>query len=218
MALAGILHAEPDQQRAVAGKVSIALSVGAPPACSSRQQMPKPRYLPRFCRLAAALLEAVVVGKLQRLVEHRLEIAAVDRWCRPAVLYGIADFLIRLRRRSLTGSMPVTRAASSTTRSSDVARFRPAGAAIGRGRQRVGEHAFDADIDSLMSYMPGRQRVKFWSGYWRRRRPHRRRDCRRCARAAPEIFPSRRARARPPNRCRAPDCRDRKASERVDIQ
>ena len=31
------------------GKLSIALSIGAPPACSSMQQMPKPRYLPRFC-------------------------------------------------------------------------------------------------------------------------------------------------------------------------
>jgi hypothetical protein len=34
-----------------------------------------------------------------------------------AVLYGSAFGLIRLRRRSLIGSMPVTRAASSMTRS-----------------------------------------------------------------------------------------------------
>src|SRR5580704_4607216 len=48
----------------VSGKLSLALSVGAPPACSSMQEMPRPRYLPRF-------------SEFQRLVEHRAEIAGI---------------------------------------------------------------------------------------------------------------------------------------------
>ena len=38
----------------------------------------KPAIFAALLRLAAALLEVVVIGKLQRLVEDRLEIAGVD--------------------------------------------------------------------------------------------------------------------------------------------
>ena len=98
--------------------------------------------------LAPARFEAVIVGKRQRLVEDRPEIAAViggaDRgperhggsgneiappqrgWIQPADARGLLDDALE-----------------------HVVCFRPAGAAIGRGRDRVGESAPRADVDVL---------------------------------------------------------------------
>ena len=76
-----------------------------------------PRSFLRLRRFALALVEIGVIGKLQRLVDDRREIAAV---------ISIADRGLERHRRRRNevllaqphGSMPVTRAASSTTRSS----------------------------------------------------------------------------------------------------
>ena len=47
------------------------------------QETPRPRNLPCFGGFSPTLLEIVVAGERQRLVQHGLEIAAVDTWSRP---------------------------------------------------------------------------------------------------------------------------------------
>ena len=76
-----------------------------------------PRNFLRLADFALALGEVVVVGQLQRLVDDAGEIAAVVGVA-IGVLNGIAEGGMRFFLRRRTGSMPMTRAASSTTRSS----------------------------------------------------------------------------------------------------
>ena len=98
------------------GKLSAVPSSGKPPACSSMQEMPNPRYLPRLAASRRRCLKPSWSASANAL-SSTVSNSPLSMVVPTAVLYGIADDLIRLRRRSLTGSMPVTRAASSITRS-----------------------------------------------------------------------------------------------------
>ena len=148
VALPGILHAEPHHQRAVARKRQHG-AFGRRAARMLEQAADAEAAIfaaPR--RLAAALLEAVVVGKLQRLVEHRLEIAAV--------IGGADRGLVRhLRFFDQVAPPQLHRIDAGHARRlidhalEHVACLRPPGAAIGRGRQRVGEDALGRYVDQL---------------------------------------------------------------------
>ena len=97
--------------------------------------------------LAPALLETVVVGERQRLVEHGLELAAVD---------GRADGgLVRHRRRlDQVAPAQLDRIDAGHPRGlvdhalEDEVGLRTAGAAVGRRGRRVGEHAAHGDVDA----------------------------------------------------------------------
>src|SRR5580700_8760820 len=77
MALAGILHIEREQQRAVARKTQLGALYRRAAGMLEQAADAETAKLAALLRLAAAFLEAVVVGQRQRLVEDRLEIAAV---------------------------------------------------------------------------------------------------------------------------------------------
>ena len=64
-----------------------------------------------------------------------------------AVLYGMAEGRIRLRRRSLTAIDAGDARGLLDHAFEHVVRLRAAGAAIRRGRHRIGEHAARADVD-----------------------------------------------------------------------
>ena len=189
------------------GNVSHAPSSGVPPACSSMQEMPMPRYLAALLRFAPARFEAVVVGERQRLVEDRPEVAAV--------IGGADGGLVRHRgRRNEIAPPQLGRIDAGDARGlldhalEHVVRFRPAGAAIRRGRDRVGEGAARADVD-VLDVVQRRQAAGEIQG---RDVGADRADIgaeigRCCGCAAPESVPSRRARARLRCRCRAPGCR-----------
>jgi len=104
--------------------------------------MPRPRYLP-----CLALLEAVVVGERQRLVEDGCELAAVD---------GRANRRLVRHRRGLDQVAPAQLHridAGHARRLIDHAlhheiRLGPSGAAVGRGRRGVGEDATRTHVDA----------------------------------------------------------------------
>ena len=120
MALPGRMHGGDELQGAVRRE-----SRRATPSLGSAARMleetgdAEPRSLPRrFASALRAPRNPAIVGKLaRRLLEHRRELAAVDRWCRPRSDMALLLAAIRFRRRSRRRSMPLTRAASSTTRS-----------------------------------------------------------------------------------------------------
>src|SRR5579864_6321274 len=75
MALPGVLHVERQQQRAVAGEAQLRALHRRAAGMFEQAADAEAAKLAAPLRLAAALLEAVVIGQGQRLVEDRREIA-----------------------------------------------------------------------------------------------------------------------------------------------
>ena len=128
------------------GKSIDAVSVGMAPACSSMQETPMPRSISALRRLALALVEVGVVGERERLVDDAGEVAAV---------VGVADRGLHRHRRlrnQVLLAQPHRIHADDARGLFDhalqrVVRLRPAGAAIGADRHRVGEIAGHRHVD-----------------------------------------------------------------------
>src|SRR5277367_953211 len=78
MALAGVLHIEPEPQGLIAGKFQERAFGGRAAGMFEHAADAEPAIFAALLRLALAALEVVVIGKPQRPVEDRLEIAGVD--------------------------------------------------------------------------------------------------------------------------------------------
>ena len=148
MALAGVLHVERQQKMLAAGKAQHGAFERRAAGMFEHAGNAEPAIFAALGRFALALLEVVVVGKLQRLVEDRLEVAGV---------VGGADRGLVRHLRFLDQIAPpqLHRIDAGQARRlvhqalEHVIGFRPAGAAIGRGRDRVGEDAFGRHVDAL---------------------------------------------------------------------
>ena len=160
VALPGRLHVEAEDQPVAAGKRQRGAfgrrgaGMFEHAGDADAAQLLAPR------RLALALVEILVVGKLQRLVEEAGKIAAV---------VGGADRGLVGHRRGRNEILPAQPhgvdagdARGFLDRAIErVVRLRPAGAAIGPDRRRVGEARSATEKSILgMRYMPGRQRAK----------------------------------------------------------
>ena len=160
VALAGRLHVEAENEVLAAGKAQRGRlrseSRRHAPAC----RRCRGRGTCRACGLAPALLEAVVVGERQRLVEHGLELAAVD---------GGADRgLVRHRLRldqvapAQLDRIDAGHARGLVDHPLEACSSPPAGRRRDRARSVVVLVNTQRAAMSIsgMSYMPGRQRVK----------------------------------------------------------
>src|SRR5215469_5865200 len=78
VALAGILDIERQEQLVAAGKAQLRALDRRAAGMFEHAGNAKPAVFAALCRLALALLERVVVRKLERLVEDRREIAGID--------------------------------------------------------------------------------------------------------------------------------------------
>ena len=155
-----------------------------------------PRSRPRRSASSAALREAVVVGDRKRAREDLGKVAAV---------VGRTDRrLVRHRLRRDQVAPPDLRAIDAERLGraigeplQHVTGLRPAGAAEGVGRRRVGEDASHFDEDRGRAVAAGEQARCRSRSEWRRRRSrHRRRDWPRCRRAGRGNGRRRRAQAR----------------------
>src|SRR5580704_3118511 len=90
MALAGVLHIEREQQRAVARKTQFGALYRRAAGMLEQAADAKAAKLAALLRFTATLLEAVVIGQGQSFIEDRLEIAGVVR--------GADRSLVRHRR------------------------------------------------------------------------------------------------------------------------
>ena len=99
------------------------------------------------------------------------------RWCRPRSCRGWRSGGIEIRAADLVGGDAGDARGLVDQPFEEIVRLRPAGAAIGRRRHRVGEDAGDADVD-LRDAIHGRESSgrNCWWRYGRRPSPHRRRD------------------------------------------
>src|SRR5580698_1650757 len=77
MALAGVLHIQREQQRAVARKTQLGALDRRAAGMLEQAADAETAILAALLRFTAAFLETVVVGQGESLVEDRLEIAAV---------------------------------------------------------------------------------------------------------------------------------------------
>src|SRR5207253_9094821 len=78
VALAGRLHIEVEQEPLAAWKLELSAFEREAAGMLQHAGNAEPAILAAPARIAPALLEAVVIGQRERLVEHDLELAAVD--------------------------------------------------------------------------------------------------------------------------------------------
>ena len=78
VALAGVLHIEPELQGLVAGKFQERAFDRRTAGMFEHAADAQPAVFAALLRLAPALLEALVLGEFQRFVEDRLEVAGID--------------------------------------------------------------------------------------------------------------------------------------------
>ena len=117
-----------------------------------------PRRLPRARGSGVALGEAVVVGNLQQPRKHLREISAVvGRSDRRLVGHGLDRHEIAPPDLGAVDPEHARRLVGEPLQ--HVAGFRPAGAAIGVGRHRVGEHAGRLHGDRRRAVDAGEQRA-----------------------------------------------------------
>ncbi len=148
VALAGRLHVEAQDEPLAARKVQRGRLEREAARVLEHAGNPDPAVLAALARLATALLEAVIVGECQRLVDHRLELARVDR--------GSDRGLVGQRRRpDQIALAQLYRVDAGDARGlvdhalQDVVGLGAARAAIGRRGRGVGEDAARIDVDQL---------------------------------------------------------------------
>jgi hypothetical protein len=146
MALAGITDIERQQELAGFRKTQFGALGRRAAGMFEHAGDAEAAILAALFRVPAALLESLIVGEFQRLVEHRAEIAGI--------VSGADRGFIRHRGALDEVSPPqLDRIDAGDARGlvdhalDGVAAFRPSGAAIGRGRNRIGEDAFGGDVD-----------------------------------------------------------------------
>ncbi len=148
VALAGRLHVEVQEQLLAAGKFQLgALERKAAGVLQHAGDADAAIHV-ALGRLAPALLEAVVVGELQRLVEYDVELAAVDGGADRG-LVGHRLGLDQVAAAQLHGIDAGDARGLVHHALENVVRLRASGAAVGRGRRGVGEHAARGDVDQL---------------------------------------------------------------------
>jgi hypothetical protein len=148
MPLAGGLHVERQNRAAVARKQNRGAFERRTARMFEHAGNPDAAIFSPPRRLALALLEAGIIRERHGAVEHGLEVAGVISGPgRGLVRHGGSPDEVSPAQPDGIDAGQARRFIDELLK--DVIRLRAAGAAIGRGRNRVGEHAARADVDVL---------------------------------------------------------------------
>src|SRR5499427_2824918 len=147
MALSGRLHVQPEDQPLAAGIGEGSAFEGHAAGMLKHAGKTKSTIFATFGRGTPALLETVVIGERQRLVEHGGELTAVDRGAHRRLVGhpgGLDEVASAQFDRIDAGH---ARCLVDHALEHEI-RLRPSGAAVGGSWRRVGEDTARADVDA----------------------------------------------------------------------